>query len=162
MGHHSLVPLIADDVGVAGGREVGTDERLHVSARIGLVSQNVQRGADQSVADEGISRVGRLRRDGAERLGGRKRDLIVTCDEVIDIQPKHRSQAVLAVVLALGKVEGFRQRGDHLRAADAVRMQEDDSQREKQLHVAARAGGDLRSEMCKRLFDPDAAFRHQR
>jgi len=78
MGHHALVPLIADDVGVAGGREVGTDERLDVSARPGLVSENVQDGADHSVADAGISRVRRRGRDDAELLGGRKRGAIVT------------------------------------------------------------------------------------
>ena len=68
-------------------REVGTDERLEVSARTGLVSQNVQDDADQSITDEGISRVGRRGRDGAELLGGRKRAPIVTCHEAIDIQP---------------------------------------------------------------------------
>src|SRR6266478_269892 len=141
--YHSLVVLIEDDMGRR--REARANQRLEVSSRTRLVSENVQRKTDESAADRHIGTSGRLRCDGAELLGETERISILAVGEAMGIESPYCSQPVLGVVHDLGKLERLRQRGVYFRAGACLTMPEGVAKREIQAHVAAWIAGHLTS-----------------
>src|SRR6266851_9617550 len=93
--YHSLVVLIEDDVRrPPSRREARANQRLEVSSRTRLVSENVQRKTDEPAADRHIGTSGRLGCDGAELLGETEGISILACGEAMGIESPYRSQPV--------------------------------------------------------------------
>ncbi len=159
---HALVVLIEDDVRRPSRRDARANQRLEVSSRARLVSQNVQRKTDESAADRHIGTIGGLGCEGAELLGETEGISILTCGEAMGIESEYRSQPVPDVVHDLGKRESLRQRGVHFRAAARAGMQDGVAKREVQAHVAAWIRGHLSSKVCDGLLNSCAAFAQQR
>src|SRR6266700_1074615 len=157
--YHSLVVLIEDDV--RRRREARANQRLEVSSRTRLVSENVQRKTDEPAADRHIGTSGRLGCDGAELLGETEGISILACGEAMGIESPYRSQPVAGVVHDLGKLERLRQRGVYFRVGACLTMHEGVAKREIQAHVAAWITGHLTSEACNGLLDSCAAFGQQ-
>src|SRR6266581_6831060 len=110
---HSLVVLIEDDVRRPSRHDARANQRLEVSSRARLVSQNVQRKTDESAADRHIGTIGCLGCDGAELLAQTEGDSILACGQAVGIESEYRSQPVPSVVNRLGKLESFREGGVH-------------------------------------------------
>src|SRR5713101_5637780 len=160
--YHSLVVLIEDDVRrPPSRREARANQRLEVSSRTRLVSENVQRKTDEPAADRHIGTSGRLGCDGAELLGETEGISILACGEAMGIESPYRSQPVAGVVHDLGKLERLRQRGVYFRVGACLTMHEGVAKREIQAHVAAWITGHLTSEACNGLLDSCAAFGQQ-
>src|SRR6266700_7032718 len=161
--YHSLVVLIEDDVRrPPSRREARANQRLEVSSRTRLVSENVQRKTDGPAADRHIGTSGRLGCDGAELLGETEGISILACGEAMGIESPYRSQPVAGVVHDLGKLERLRQRGVYFRVGACLTMHEGVAKREIQAYVAAWIGGHLTSEACNGLLDSCATLRQQR
>src|SRR5882724_8344631 len=94
---HSLVVLIEDDVRRPSRRDARANQRLEVPSRTRLVSQNVQRKADESVADRHMVTIGCLGGDGAELLGEAEGIAIVARAEAMAVESVYRSQPVPGV-----------------------------------------------------------------
>jgi hypothetical protein len=159
--YHSLVVLIEDDVRrQPSRREPRANQRLEVSSRTRLVSENVQRKTDESAADRHIGTIARLGCDGAELLGETEGISILAGGEAMGIESPYRSQPVPGVVHDLGKLERRRQRGVYFGAA-GLSMHEGVAKREIEAHVAAWIAGHLTSEACNGLLDSYATFGQQ-
>src|SRR5258705_3235448 len=158
--YHSLVVLIEDDV--RRRREARANQRLEVSSRARLVSQNVQRKTDESAPDRHIGTIGGLGCDGAELLSETEGDSILAGGEAMGVESEYRSQPVPGVVHDVGKLESLRKGGAHFRAAARAGMQDGMAKREIQAHVAAWIAGDLMSEASNGLLDSCATFSQQR
>src|SRR5207237_2767489 len=146
---HSLVVLIEDDMRRPNRREARANQRLQVSSRSRLVSQNVQRKADESVADRHVGTIRHLGCHAFELLGETEGDSILACGEAIGVESEYRSQPVPGVVDDLGQLESLRERGVHVRSAAGAGMQDGMAKRELETHVAAGHGGALSTEACK-------------
>src|SRR6266540_173210 len=157
---HSLVVLI--DVRRPNRREARANQRLEVSSRARLVSQNVQRKPDESVADRHVGTIRGLGCHGAELLGETEGDSILACGEAMEVESVYRSQPVPGVVDDLGKLESLAERGAHVRGAAGASMHDGIAKREIKTHVTAWIGGHLTSEACNGLLDSSATLRQQR
>ena len=89
---HSLVVLIEDDMRRPNRREARANQRLQVSSRSRLVSQNVQRKADESVADRHVGTIRHLGCHAFELLGETEGDSILACGDAMSIESEYRSQ----------------------------------------------------------------------
>src|SRR6266513_2469447 len=157
--YHSLVVLIEDDV--RRRREARANQRLEVSSRTRLVSENVQRKTDESAADRHIGTSGRLRCDGAKLLGETEGISILAVGEAMGIESPYCSQPVSGVVHDLGKLQRLRQRGVYFRAGACLTMPEGVAKREIQAHVAAWIALRLTSEAFNGSLDSCATFGQQ-
>src|SRR6266446_10367199 len=93
--YHSLVVLIEDDVRrPRSRRQARANQRLEVSSRTRLVSQNVQRKTDESAADRHIGTIGCLGCDGAELLAQTESTSILARGEALGIESEYRSQPI--------------------------------------------------------------------
>src|SRR4029450_4826356 len=102
-------------------REAQANQRLEVSSRTRLVSQNVQPKSDESAADPHIRTIGYSGRD--ELLAESQGATIVPRGVAIDIEPVYRSQPAPSVVHDLGKLECLGQGGVHfLPAAEGMQV----------------------------------------
>src|ERR1700730_5458715 len=70
---HALIELEAHGIGSLGGRNVALEHALDVPPCAGLVAEEMQRGADHAITDEGVSGVGRARRKTLELSCERQR-----------------------------------------------------------------------------------------
>src|SRR6266478_2081557 len=145
--YHSLVVLIEDDVRrPRSRRQARANQRLEVSSRTRLVSENVQRKTDEPAPYRHIGTIGRLCCDGAELLGETEGISILACGEAMGIESPYRSQPVPGVIHDLGKLERLRQRGVYVRVGACLTMHEEVAKREIEAHVAAWIGGHQTSE----------------
>src|SRR5262245_359147 len=165
----TLVVLIQDPQQPS-RRDARTNQWLKMSSSARLVSQDVQRFADESAPDRHIRTIGRPSGDRVERLAETEGNPILACGESIGIESGYRSQPVPGVINDLGKLESLLERGVRILEADRARWprrrlasdwQADMAKREIQAHVAAWIAWYSAAEGCDGLLDPRAAFRRQ-